>query len=79
MDNICQKIKESLQDLYDIPFKVSCKDVFTDLVYTIIPENDLEELFYEFTAVNINGYYTGIDRVSAGQQFWSSCFVQKHF
>ena len=45
MDNICQKIKESLQDLYDIPFKVSCKDVFTDLVYTIIPENDLEELF----------------------------------
>lgn len=41
--------------------------------------NDLEELFYEFTAVNINGYYTGIDRVSAGQQFWSSCFVQKHF
>lgn len=42
MDNICQKIKESLQDLYDIPFKVSCKDVFTDLVYTIIPENDLE-------------------------------------
>lgn len=45
MDNTCKKIRESLQDLYDIPFKVSYKDVYKNPVYTIIPENDLEELF----------------------------------
>ena len=45
MDNTCKKIRESLQDLYDIPFEVSYKDVYKNPVYTIIPENDLEELF----------------------------------
>lgn len=45
MYNTCQKIRESLQGLYDIPFKVLHKDVYKNPVYTIIPENDLEELF----------------------------------
>lgn len=45
MDSTCQKIQESLQDLYDIPFMVSYRDNYKDPVYTVIPENDLEELF----------------------------------
>lgn len=45
MYNTCQKIRKSLQDLYDIPFKVSYRDVYKNPVYTIIPENELEELF----------------------------------
>lgn len=45
MNNTCKRIKDSLQDLYDIPFKVGSRIVYKDPVYLIIPENDLEELF----------------------------------
>lgn len=45
MSNTCKNIKNSLQDLYDIPFKVLCRNNYKDPAYSIIPENDLEELF----------------------------------
>jgi len=38
-------IKDSLEELYDIPFLVSKTFEYTDPVYTVVPQNDMEELF----------------------------------
>lgn len=45
MNRTCSRIKDSLQSLYDIPFKVLYMDEYKNPVYSIIPENDLEALF----------------------------------
>ena len=38
-----------------------------------------EEFLYEFTAVNFNGYHSGCDRISSGQQFRTFGSVQDYF
>ena len=44
MDDV-KYIKNSLEDLYDIPFSVSKSYEYSDPVYNVIPQNEMEELF----------------------------------
>ena len=41
----CIDIKKNLESKYDIPFLVNYKMEYHDLIYIIVPKNELEELF----------------------------------